>query len=59
VEIDGCSHKLKGPEDETRQRRLESLGIRFLRFHDREVKTNLDGVVQAVDAWIDINRPRP
>ncbi len=58
VEIDGCSHKFKGGDDETRQRTLERLGIRFLRFHDREVKANLNGVVQAVDTWIEANRPK-
>ena len=58
VEIDGKSHKLKGPEDEARQKKLEALGIRFLRFDDREVKTNLDGVVRAIDNWIDAHRPR-
>ncbi len=58
VEIDGCSHKLKGPEDDARQSVLENLGIRFLRFHDREVRRNLDGVVLAIDGWIAANRPK-
>jgi very-short-patch-repair endonuclease len=58
VEIDGRSHKFKGKEDELRQTELEKLGIRFLRFSDHELKTNLDGVVLAIDAWIEINRPR-
>ena len=58
VEIDGKSHNFKGPEDETRQQKLEAMGIRFLRFDDREVKGNLDGVVQAIDTWIEVNRPR-
>ena len=57
VEIDGDSHKLKATEDELRQARLESLGIRFLRFKDSAVKANLDGAVQAIDAWIVANRP--
>ena len=57
VEIDGASHKLKELEDEIRQRKLEALGIKFLRFDDREVKRDLDAVVQAIDAWIEIHRP--
>jgi very-short-patch-repair endonuclease len=57
IEIDGDSHTLKGPADDRRQERLESLGIRFLRFDDKQVKTNLDGVVLAIDAWIRINQP--
>jgi very-short-patch-repair endonuclease len=59
VEIDGFSHKLKGPEDDERQRALEALGIRFLRFPDKLVKTDLDAVVLAIDNWIEANRPKP
>jgi very-short-patch-repair endonuclease len=58
VEIDGRSHKLKGLEDEIRQQKLESLGIRFLRFDDGEVTVNLDGVVRAIDNWIDAYGPQ-
>jgi very-short-patch-repair endonuclease len=52
VEIDGKSHRLKGVEDDYRQRRLEALGVRFLRFDDIMVKRNLGGVLQAIDDWI-------
>jgi very-short-patch-repair endonuclease len=57
VEIDGNSHQLKGIEDENRQKRLEGLGIRFLRFDDRMVKSSLDQVIQAIDSWIEDNEP--
>lgn len=57
VEIDGDSHKFKGPEDDQRQARLESLGVRFLRFNDRLVKLNIDAVVLAIDTWIESHRP--
>ena len=55
IEIDGDSHNLKGLRDEARQRRLESLGIRFLRFDDAMVKSDLDAVVQEIDHWIEAN----
>ena len=58
VEIDGDSHKLKGPDDEQRQARLEALGVRFLRFDDRVVKANIDAVVLAIDNWIEAHRER-
>ena len=58
IEIDGDSHKLKGAEDEVRQQRLEALEIRLLRFADSEVKANLDGVLQAIDNWIEDNDPK-
>ncbi len=58
VEIDGESHRLKGDEDEQRQARLDSLGVSFLRFDDRLVKSDIDAVVLAVDTWIEANRPK-
>jgi len=57
VEIDGESHRLKGEDDERRQARLEALGVRFLRFDDKLVKSDIDAVVRAIDAWITQNRP--
>lgn len=57
VEIDGNSHRLKGAEDEERQKRLEELGVRFLRFDDATVKVSLEEVVAAIDAWIEANAP--
>jgi very-short-patch-repair endonuclease len=58
TEIDGDTHRPKAAEDRERQSKLESLGIRFLRFGDLEVKQNTLGVVQAIDAWITANPPR-
>lgn len=58
VEIDGQSHKLKGQADEDRQRRLESLGIRFLRFEEMTVRKRLDEVVGAIDSWIVDHKPK-
>ena len=52
IEIDGESHDEKIEQDEQRQKKLESLGIRILRFHDQEVKNNLDGVLTAIGKWI-------
>jgi len=52
IEIDGGSHKLKGPEDEMRQRRLEELGVRFLRFTEAAVRSDVEAVVCAIDNWI-------
>jgi very-short-patch-repair endonuclease len=53
VEIDGDTHRFKGTEDLERQRKLETLGIRFLRFGDRLVKTNINCVVRTIDDWIE------
>jgi very-short-patch-repair endonuclease len=58
IEIDDGSHKFKEVEDGIRQRRLEQLGVRFLRFPENEVRKNIDGVLQAIDLWIEANRAR-
>lgn len=52
IEIDGDSHDLKQDEDKKRQQRLESLGIRFLRFRDIDVKKNMEGVLLVIEDWI-------
>lgn len=59
IEIDGTSHDERVECDEERQKMLEKLGVRFLRFTDREVKTNLHGVVMTIEDWIDANVPTP
>ena len=53
IEIDGDSHNGKITEDQVRQNRLESFGIHFLRFYDRDVKKNMYGVMQRIEMWID------
>jgi very-short-patch-repair endonuclease len=57
IELDGGSHRLKGDKDIERQRRLESLGIRFLRFEEATVRQHIDYVVHAIENWIRENRP--
>ena len=52
IEIDGFTHCDKGEADKKRQARLESLGIRFLRFQDSAVRKNMQGVLFAIKDWI-------
>ncbi len=52
IEIDGMSHAEKKDYDVKRQGRLESLGVRFLRFYDWGVKNNMPGVLQRIESWI-------
>ena len=59
IEIDGVSHENKNEEDDIRQSRLESLGVRFLRFYDSDVKGNMQGVVTAIEEWIRMNATHP
>ena len=53
IEIDGDSHLENENADYTRQKKIESLSISFLRFSDNEIKRNLDDVVQTIFNWID------
>jgi very-short-patch-repair endonuclease len=59
IEIDGSTHDEKIQEDITRQRNLELLGVRFLRFRDGDVKRNLEGVIEEIRKWIKEKAPTP
>ena len=52
VEIDGVSHDSKADADEKRQRILESKGVRFIRFFDKDVRYNLDSVLREIQSYI-------
>ena len=52
IEIDGASHDFNYDKDCARQRRLEELGVRFLRFDDLDVKRNMEGVLTVIENWI-------
>jgi len=53
IEIDGVSHGRRAEKDEKRQKRLENLGIKFLRFDDLEIKWNVDAVMKKIKGWIE------
>jgi len=53
IEIDGQSHAFKGKEDEKRKNRLELLGFYISRFDDLDVKKNMEGVLAAIEKWIE------
>jgi len=60
IEIDGDTHNYKIERDIKRQKRLEASGIRFLRFTDKDVKENIEGVVVMIGEWIRRNgKPTP
>ena len=59
IEIDGSSHD--GAEAQTndyiRQARLESLGVKFLRFREEQVCHQTQAVLQTIKIWIKQNTP--
>jgi very-short-patch-repair endonuclease len=57
IEIDGVSHNDKVKYDKTRQRKIENLGIRIIRFRDVDIKQNLNGCLDFLKDWIKENTP--
>ena len=55
IEIDGVSHIGKELYDAKRQRKLEDLGVRFLRFKDDDVFYICDYVIKEIEKWVDEN----
>lgn len=52
IEIDGSSHNNKYEYDLKRQRKLETLGVNFIRFDDIDVKRNMNDVLRALESVI-------
>ena len=61
IEIDGDSHDSNNvyQKDAERQRKMEGLGIQFLRFNDLDVKRNMPGVLSVIEQWIEGHTPDP
>ena len=61
IEIDGDSHGYNEViiNDKKRQDRLESLGVNFLRFDNDYVLTDISGVIEDIELWIEQHRPTP
>ena len=56
IEVDGLTHNEKLEYDLKRQKRLEELGITVLRFDALEVVNNTQGVLMAIEDWINRRR---
>lgn len=59
IEIDGDMHYRKNLQikDKKRQKRLESLGVHFLRFKNREVEHQMGKVLDVIKSWVEENPP--
>lgn len=55
IEIDGISHENKYFCDIERQKEIEKIGINFLRFQDKDIKDNMEGVLMIIEDWIKEN----
>lgn len=54
IEVDGSIHDLEDVKlnDIARQKRLESFGVKFIRFGDFDVKNNLEFVIKDLQAKV-------
>jgi very-short-patch-repair endonuclease len=54
IEVDGSSHDSESAqqEDQLRQARLESLGVRFLHFREEQVCHQPQAILSAIKDWI-------
>ncbi|MCL5062816.1 MAG: endonuclease domain-containing protein [Nitrospiraceae bacterium] len=59
IEVDGDSHFVEGSKirDKERQAIVESFGITFLRFTNREIYENINGVLNKIVEHIENNLP--
>ncbi len=57
VEIDGGCHETEEAQakDKARQERLESLGVKFLRFRESDILRDVDGATDTIRQWIKAN----
>ena len=53
IEVDGEVHKDKGEDDIERQSKLESLGLKVLRFKASDIMKNLNNVLEAIEYYIE------
>ncbi len=54
IEIDGTSHNSTEAQvkDQTRQKRLESLGITMLRFAESDMRNDMGSVLEAIEECV-------
>ena len=54
IEIDGISHNHEEAffKDDVRQRNLENLGVKFIRFTEGEMKYDMQNVIRSIECKI-------
>jgi very-short-patch-repair endonuclease len=55
IEVDGITHdsEIQQAKDKARQSEIEALGIKFLRFDDRDIKTQMEGVISEILNYVE------
>lgn len=59
IEVDGDSHFVEGAKERDRERQtiIETFGITFLRFTNREIYKNIEGVLDKIMEYIQLQSP--
>jgi very-short-patch-repair endonuclease len=57
IELDGGQHDWQQESDALRTRRIEAAGYRVLRFWNNDILENMSGVLSAIDAAVNADRP--
>lgn len=55
IEVDGADHMNKIELDKLRQKELEGIGLSVLRFTNRDIRKDMNGVIQSIINWIEEN----
>jgi very-short-patch-repair endonuclease len=59
IEIDGSSHDQKFEYDRARENKLNSFGVKILRFNDLDVKKDMNSVLRAIEIAITESKDIP
>ena len=52
IELDGRYHDFKVEYDERRQKRIESHGVQFIRFTEKEIIEDIDPILEEIRYWV-------
>jgi len=58
IELDGRYHELQPEKDLKRQSRLESLGLKVIRFEEQEVLNDIETVLKEISYWVQLRENR-
>ncbi len=59
IEVDGYTHTFEevADRDEKKEQRLRELGVRVKRFRDKDVMSNIEGVMEEIKDWVKKHTP--
>jgi len=52
IELDGIYHELQSKKDLRRQNRIESFGVKVIRFEEKQVLKDIESVLTEIEYWV-------